>query len=470
MNSEILLIPSSCGKHEIGALEDSVLKFVLSDQDFESAIGLLEASTASIERQCRLLEAQRQALQDIRARNASNKPNEDVKSHRNDKLTRERAKLDFEIDELISSLRGRLSASVKQGPGASGSIQSNVERALEKDDRLLDGLEKIIPHSRSQRDGSANSEEVERLCQALTVQSGAEIRSQIEAVYFAGSKVNAAQSNASHADGVAADMQQQRELLQAELDELCREIDGLSTMAVDSRYRHPISRALETAKANSEMERATWSEYFSATIQYLAARLDTINDHFRDTEAHTSALKTTSITLECLLSVKADPKQESHVGTQSPTKQLQRGLKPLRLVQANLSDTHDPTSQLLRCLDIHLADAKKSAKLSERLTAAMNEKSENLSALFSASEQGVSDQVAGSIGKADGDVHALLAALHAQSKISTVNMIDEGIQSGIDNLEQQTQKQSDEMRELDMDEIVKMIRVKQQALLNERRK
>lgn len=131
-------------------------------EDFESAISALEASTASIEKQCQLLEAQKNALLEIQARNASNKA-DGVKAQRSSKFTREKSHAEFEASELADALQSKIERSLKQCEGATDGIQSTVERVLEKDDRLLDGLQKVLPQLADAVAGSENVDEIERL-------------------------------------------------------------------------------------------------------------------------------------------------------------------------------------------------------------------------------------------------------------------------------------------------------------------
>ncbi|KAK0806797.1 hypothetical protein LTR59_003472 [Friedmanniomyces endolithicus] len=85
----------------------------LSDSDFEAAIASLEASTAAIDKQCQLLETQKQALTELKARN-TNRDGSTAARDRQKKLVREKAQLDFAVDELADALQSKLQASIKQ--------------------------------------------------------------------------------------------------------------------------------------------------------------------------------------------------------------------------------------------------------------------------------------------------------------------------------------------------------------------
>ena len=433
----------------------------LSDEDFESAIALLEASTASIEKQCKSLEAQKQALEAIQARNATTMDSDGAKSQRYHRITREKAQLEFATAELVDSMQSQIEISLKQAESATKSIQPSIDRVFEKDDRLLDGLEKALQQVSVPLSGSETSEEVERLCNGLIACSSAEIHHRINTAYRSALQGYAVQSNGANGQ----DLTNQRDSLRAELDELCREVDGLSTMAVENQYRAPISRALGSAKSDFDTERCTWTEYLSSTLQHLTARLEAMNDGSQSFRSHLSALKTVSKALNGVLSISVDQKESLKAFSRSPTKQSQKGLKPLRLVQANLLESQDPAVQLLRQLDIRLPEPKDAAQLLDNLGPAVLEKSRKLSSFSGNSEQDVSDQATQSLTEVGQDVQSLLSAVFAYSPYATINLVNGECAKGVDRLEQKTQSLGDEMRQLGTDQISRDIRSGQEAFL-----
>lgn len=436
------------------------------DEDFEAAISSLEASTASIEQQCKLLETQKKALQAIQARNASSQ-HESLKAQRSSKFTRERAQAEFEASELASSLQTRIEQSVKQSENATEGIQSTVERLLEKDDRLLDGLQKVLPQLSDAAIGSGSSDEVDGLCKALITYTSAEINARIDAAFRSTTQANDHQTN-GHVNGTRtpSTTSSQGESLRAELEELCREIDGLSTMAVDNQYRNPISRSLQTAKSESNDDKAQWMRYMGDALQYLIRRLESLEDGTLKLRSQNSALRTVSTALDSVLAMKIERKPSFQALSQSPSKASQKGLKPLRLVQANLSESQDPAAQLLRHLDVRVADSRDSAQLAESLDAAVVDKTNKLAALSTRTEGAITDQISRSIAKAAANCSALRSGVYAYSPYETINLVSGNITAGIDNLEQKTQSLSEEMRQLDIDRIGGIVREKQKNILH----
>lgn len=441
----------------------------ISDESLELAITSLEASTASIEKQCRLLEAQKRAIEDIIRRNTSTSESKNSSTQQSSKSSHEKAQLEFSQAELSSSLRSQLTTASKQAESVIASMPSAIERILDKDDRLLDGLEKILPNLSAADDSAAGVDEVDQLCKALTKQWSADIRSQIDATYQNSTQSNNnVYTNGNHSATASRSTNDQRAALQSELEELCREIDGLSTMAVENQYRIPISRALRTSREDIEAERAAWKQYLSAILTHLTARLDIMNDHFEHAHAHSAALKSVQAAFEGVMAAVVDKKLASAAGvgsTSSPSKQSQKGLKPLRLVQANLSENQDPVVQLLKGLDVKVTERDDPARFAEGLAASVREQRQKLAAFGATTEKSVSDLISQSLSKVERDSGTLYGAAFGESEYGTVKLLNGNVQGAVDDLEEKTQRMGDEMRGVDVSEVAGVLREKQRAVI-----
>ena len=432
----------------------------LSDEEFEHAISSLESSTAAIDAQCQIMEAQKRALLDFKARNKTS----DDRAARFDslkpqhKLARDKAQLDLEIGQISSALHERLRSSMAQAENASTSLPSKVERLLEKDDRLLDGLQKIVPKLQGNESDSQGLDQVEKLCHAFTVLEAKAIRTQIDATYkrnLPGSITN----------GHASPNDQEHQAVRAELAELSSEIDGLLTLVAENYYRAPITKRLGSARTESHGEAARWSEYLGSTLHYLASRLESLNEHFQHLHAHRAALAAVSQTLDKTL---AAPSAKSQDAPQTPTSkfaQAQKGLKPLRLVQANLPEAPDASAQLLRHLDIRQPDTADVAKLSQNLHNVKLERHDKLTTFASNTDESLTKLLGESLNRADVDARDLLSAVFAHSQYGERRLVDEDVQRELDVLEGRTQTVGEQMRHLDVDGLASDVRKLQRTIL-----
>ena len=436
----------------------------LSDEEFEHAISSLESSTAAIDTQCQIMEAQKRALLEFKARNKTN----DDRVSRFDslkpqhKLSRDKAQLDLELDQMSSALHERLRSSMAQAENASTNLPSKVERLLERDDRMLDGLQKIVPKLQGNDGDSQGLDQVERLCEAFTILEGKAIRAQIDATY---KRCLSEPTTNGHASNNGREQQAVRD----ELAELSSEIDGLLMLVAENYYRTPITKRLGSARTESHGEAARWSEYLGSTLHYLASRLESLSEHFQHLHAHRAALAAVSQTLDKTLAVPSTKTQDAPQTSTSKFAQAQKGLKPLRLVQANLPEAPDASAQLLRHLDIRQPDAADVAKLSQTLHNVKLERHDKLTAFASSTDESLTKLLGESLSRADVDARDLLSAVFAHSQYGERKLVDEDVQRELDVLEGRTQTVGEQMRHLDVDGLASDVRRLQRSVLTQSR-
>ncbi|KAF2161985.1 hypothetical protein M409DRAFT_27711 [Zasmidium cellare ATCC 36951] len=438
----------------------------LSEAEFEAAIDSIEASTAAIEKQCALFESQRKALRDIQARNASRNGAINAREAREKRLAHERAQLDFETDDVSQTTTGRLRTLSKQSDSATSGIPSSVERIFEKDDRLLDGLQKILPRFSNSLEGDNETADVERLCSTLAALSASEIRARLDKVYHETLTDYGRYQNGSTASDLSESKTKQRATLRAELDELGSEIDGLVAIAVDHQFRKPLKRGMVSAQVDSQAQKAKWAEYTVAALAYLTSRLDAIGDHIYRLHSHSAALQAVSNTLEETVAAPS-PKSGGPQRQSSPATERSggRGLKLLRLVQANFSEGQDPTLPFLREHDVRIGDADSVAKISGMLEATVRDQEHKLASLGKSTESNITETLSGSFARTDADLQSVLNAVYAKSEGSTVQLVDGVLRADMEKLEHDTQRLGDGMRGLDVDDIARVIKGKQRQLM-----
>ncbi|RMY77665.1 hypothetical protein D0863_01156 [Hortaea werneckii] len=439
----------------------------LTDLELENAITSLESSTAAIEKQCQLLESQKVALQELKSRHSPSTATDQAQSQRQKKCAREKAQLEFEVNELADGLQSELKSAAKQAETSVGSLPNLMERILEKDDRVLDGLQKLIPRITQSSASSSNNEiEVDELCRKLSYLTMQEIRDRIDSAYRSAT----ASTNGSQVNGHSADTANKISDLQAELDELTGEIEGLATMAVDGKYRHPILRELKSSQSDAEAESSRWNDYVLGTLQYLTTRAQTLDDHATHLHSHQGAINTVARTLEGVAKVEENARERQRIqkreSISSPSTPIARGLKPLRLVQANFTEPQDAISHLLRQLDVRSApDLNDTEKLSRMLGEALKEREGSLRELEGDTELGFATQLAETLAKADANVSELLGAVYKHSPFGSVNLVEGNIEEGLGRLEGRTQELGEEMRRIDIDHVVAQARKAQASFL-----
>lgn len=467
-------------KQGASAVSDSVpYGRPLDDDELEAAIDSLEASTAAIDRQCQIMEQQKVALQKLKSQNTHSDSSFLAQEKRLQKYTREKAQLDFEIDELSATTKDRLRTCMKQTDATTGSLDASLNRLLEKDDRLIDGLQKLLPKLADTALDRDETQEVEQLCATLTDLSVSSIRSRLDSTYRQ-TLLEYTRRQKSTSMTLTDQQTKQRETLRAELEELGGEIEGLVTIVIDNQYRKSLKSGLTSARSEGHAQKAKWAEYTVTALVYLKDRLDAISGHVQHLHAHRAALRSISRTLEEAIAVteQARPGAINNNTPSTPTNRdrqnAAKGLKPLRLVQANISETQDPVISFLHEHNIRVggggggepaAAAADLSKLTPLLDAAISNQTATLDALQKTTEETMTTSILQSLAKSDADLHALLSAVYASSPYGEVKLIDAQTQVALEELEHQTQCIGDEMRELDVEGIARAVKRKQEEAL-----
>lgn len=448
----------------------------LDDDELEAAIDSLEASTAAIDRQCQIMEQQKVALQKLKSQNTHSDSSFLAQEKRLQKYTREKAQLDLEIDELSATTKDRLRTYMKQTDATTGSLDASLNRLLEKDDRLIDGLQKLLPKLADTALDKDETQEVEQLCATLTDLSVSSIRSRLDSTYRQ-TLLEYTRRQKSTSTTLTDQQAKQRETLRAELEELGGEIEGLVTIVIDNQYRKSLKSGLTSARSEGHAQKAKWAEYTVTALVYLKDRLDAISGHVQHLHAHRAALRSISRTLEEAIAV-TDQARPGAVNNNTPSTPTNRdrqnaakGLKPLRLVQANISETQDPVISFLHEHNIRVGGGEPAAaaadlsKLTPILDAAISNQTATLDALQKTTEETMTTSILQSLAKSDADLHALLSAVYASSPYGEVKLIDAQTQVALEELEHQTQCIGDEMRELDIEGIARAVKRKQEEAL-----
>ncbi|OQO02500.1 hypothetical protein B0A48_12027 [Cryoendolithus antarcticus] len=424
----------------------------LTDSDLEKAIQSLEASTSAIKKQCQLMEAQKRALLDLKARDAAEGDSQTRVDHQR-KLTRDKAQLSFEVDEQAGGLQTRLRESSKRIESTTSGLPATTERILDKDDRLLDGLQKSVPKLQSQGHDDVTREEVDRLCSAFNALEGRAIRSSLDAIYHSHASSVA---NGSSRKGSQSPRKEISEV-KVELAELSSEIPSLLSLVSEGYYRQPILQSLSRGEQDSQAETARWSSYIALTLHYLTTRLEVLDEHVQHAQTHRAALTATEAALSSLL-VPASSLTRQESSKSSSLAAAQKGLKPLRLVQANFTEPTDPVAQILRLLDVKVPTPAgtsdvDSDKLVAMLAQAKRERSGRLAALSHTTEAAMTGQLGASSAKADEDVADLLAAVYAYTDFGTKRLEDAELRTGVEALEGRTKRIGEQMQTLDLDSL-----------------
>lgn len=233
--------------------------------DFESAIDSLEASTAAIEKQTAILETQRDALRRLQQLNREPSSTLTDNDERRSSQARAKAQLDLETKELTESVQQRVNVTRRHADSSLNLLKTSSHRQLDKDDRLLDGLQKVVVKLAPLESSEKQLPDFTALSRALVKLESKIIKDRTNAIYLEalGSLAN---DNGDFEHQSNAQAAQEAYALAEELESLISEVDSILDMTISRRYRAPIINALKLSDAQAQLEQQSWLEYVCTNI------------------------------------------------------------------------------------------------------------------------------------------------------------------------------------------------------------
>lgn len=232
----------------------------LQENDFESAINSLETSTAAIEKQTAILEAQRDALTKIQHLNRQPTSTISDNDEKRANQTRTKAQLDLETTELTENIQQRVTVTKRHAESSLNLLRTSSKRQLDKDDRLLDGLQKVMFKLAPLESSERRLPDFNTLSDALVKLGSKLIKDRANATYL-----EVLDGLADETDGLEhqnnAQAAQEAYALAEELESLITEVDSVLDMTISRRYRAPIVSALKLSDAQAQLEQQSWLEY-----------------------------------------------------------------------------------------------------------------------------------------------------------------------------------------------------------------
>jgi hypothetical protein len=237
----------------------------LQEPDFESAINSLETSTAAIEKQTAILEAQRDALRTLQYINREPTSTISEDGEKRSSQLRTKAQLDLETSELTESIQQRVNVTRRHAESSLDLLKTSSHRQMDKDDRLLDGLQKVMFKLAPLESSEKRLPDFNALSHALVKLESKIIRDRTNTTY-----IETLNSLSNEADDIehksSAQAAQEAYTLAEELESLITEVDSVLDMTISRRYRAPIVSALKLSDAEAQLERQSWLEYVRTSL------------------------------------------------------------------------------------------------------------------------------------------------------------------------------------------------------------
>jgi hypothetical protein len=232
----------------------------LQEPDFEYAINSLETSTAAIEKQTAILEARRDALR--RLQHLNREPTSTISENDEKRLTqlRTKAQLDLETSELTESIKQRVNVTRRHAESSLNLLKTSSHRQMDKDDRLLDGLQKVMFKLAPLESSGKRVPDFNALSHALVKLESKIIKDRTNTTYLETlNNLSNEPDDIEHESSAQA--AQEAYTLAEELESLITEVDSVLDMTMSRRYQAPIVNALKLSDAQAQLEQQSWLEY-----------------------------------------------------------------------------------------------------------------------------------------------------------------------------------------------------------------
>ncbi|KAF9694117.1 hypothetical protein EKO04_007787 [Ascochyta lentis] len=418
------------------------------DHEIASAIESLQSSTTAIEEQCRVLEAQRDALMRLKA---LDKPNLDVEHARNERKRREgqeKTRLDVAVDDVSTIITEQLTDARRDTESEKSALKSYVAERLTSDDQILSRLPNIVSTIVSEPEVSEDERSVEQWCKAIISFRTAEIKARVDTVYLTSLSEKTDRSTSRESD---AELQERKGALQAELEELHAEVASIAEMVVEHELRKPMADVKERKEKERTLARTAWLNYVLSTLDYMSKRLDIVStssadvDEFQQAIAHMAEAaskrmpdvhalrptpvkrRTSSVPLSAFTPVtKLKP---------TPSLDLPAALQDA-LRQASVSFNQDSLEALQNTL--MLARAEREKKTAEH---------------FQATARTTHEKIAERSSKADGDLRIIMKALYAHTPFQQVSLSDARLEAQLKATERELDDKERELLEAEGNEL-----------------
>lgn len=208
------------------------------------------------------MEAQRDALAKLQTLNREPVLDVSESDQKRSSQARTKAQLDLETNELTDLIQQRVDTTTRWADSSLALLKSSAQRQLDKDDRLLDGLQKVMVKLAPLDSSEKHMPDFNTLARALVKLESNIIKDQTNVTYLESLKQLEGESdNMEHQSNAQA--AQEAFALSEELEILLTEVDSVLEMVVNKQYRAPIVTALKQSDTLARLQQKSWLDYVS---------------------------------------------------------------------------------------------------------------------------------------------------------------------------------------------------------------
>lgn len=401
--------------HQYDAEEE--LNRPILDHEIAFAIDSLQTSTAAIEEQCKVLEAQKDALMKLKALDKPNLQFEHSSNERKRKEVQEKARLDAATEDVVTTINEQLADTLREVDAEKSTLTSHLNERLASDDQILSRLPSIVSQILAKPEANQDENSIEQWCKAIISYRTAEIKAKVDTVYLT--------SVANHsADELPAaseeELRERKAALQAELEDLHTEIASIAEMVVEHEFRKPMMDSKERKEREKSQARSAWLNYVVTTLEYMAKRLETVGGWTKDVDEFQQALAHVSQAAAKRMpdteTVLKKPKSQRNLSARNSIFSPALKLKPSKAL-----DLPPALQDALRHANVSFNQDSIEA-LQESLARTQLERAKKVQDHYSSASTSTQSMLAERLSKADCDQRLIFGPLYKHTPFQQVNL------------------------------------------------
>lgn len=422
------------------------------DHEIASAIDSLQSSTAVIEEQCKVLEAQKDALVKLKALDRPNLDAEHARNERKRKEHQEKARLDVAVNDLSTVIQEQLADTLRDVNAEKSTWTTYLTERLVSDDQILSRLPAIVSQILTELEISEDEKSIEQWCNAIISYRTAEIKAKVDTVYLTSLTNYSADDLPTASEG---HLSERKAALQAELEDLHTEIASVAEMVVEHELRKPMTEMKERKGRENMQARSAWLRYVVTTLEYMARRLDTANEHTQGVDGFQHALAHISEA-----AAKRMPKFEMEAPKpkhrRNPSSRNSIFSPALKLKPSQSLDLPHALQDALRHATVAF-NQDSIQGLQESLAKIQMERTRKVQDHYGSASTSTQGVLAERLSQADGDLQSILAPLYKHTMFRRIDLTDSRLAKELDAMDRELEDASErllgaEARQISLDD------------------
>lgn len=418
------------------------------DHEIASAIDSLQMSTAAIEEQCRTLESQKDALMKLKALDKPNLDTEHLRNERRRKEQQEKARLDVSINDVATIINEQLAETQRDVDSEKSTLKSYLTERLASDDQILARLPSIASQIVTEPEVNEDEDSIEQWCKAIISYRTAEVKAKVDMIYLTSLTNHSPENLPSASD---EELQERKTALQAELEDLHSEIASVAEMVVEHELRKPMLDMKERKERDIIQARSAWLKYVVSTLEYMAKRLDTVNEYTKDVDEFQQALAHIS----------------QAAANRMPSTNIDIVKPEIRRKTSGRNSIFSPALKLKPTKSLNLPPALQDAfrhaniscnedsieTLHESLAKIQIERTKKVQDHYDSASKSTQAILAERLSKADADVRSILGPLYKHTPFQQVRLTDAKLESELRKMDKELDEANEQLISAEADEL-----------------